>query len=272
MSNKQNQTRQAWNEAFTYHQQTNDYDKIKSNIINDLILDDKEKILFNQLDLRYKKVCQLFCNNGRELIALSKKYNISGLGVDISDSEIMEANKLKEDFLCKNIDFLREDVYELVNYTEYKNTFDYIYVTAGSLNWIEDLEAFFNIVNLLLKENGVFIAYEIHPVTGMFEYDMTATKGVDKTPKVINNYFEKILPENNNGLDYYGHNNYSSIDIIEYQHTLTEIFGALIKNNFIMEKFEEYTEDISAVYSNIANGNIPLSYMMLWRKNGCIKN
>ena len=63
----------------------------------------------------------------------------------------------------------------------------------GTINWIDDLEEFFNVANYLLKPGGKFLAYETHPVSGMFDYKIEKCD-IEPNPQVINNYFTKVLP------------------------------------------------------------------------------
>lgn len=261
---KNNATREAWNETSLYHIKAVPFEEILSKIQNNQILNTKEMAVLKKLDLKNKHVCHLCCNNGREAIAISKVFSCFVLGVDISDNAIEIANKL-QDADKANVQFVRSDVLDLMQNEKLKSAFDVVYITAGTLNWIDNLDEFFDVVNYLLKPKGKFFMYEIHPVCGMFDYKIKQCE-VENNPQVTNNYFMKVLPVSTNGIDYLGHNVYQSKAVIEYQHTLTEILSALIKSNFKLLEFWEDVEDISAVYHNLENGNIPLSLVAILEK------
>jgi hypothetical protein len=96
-----NNNRQAWNEAFKYHQWARD-DKLFNGFLDpDFSTFDREcdKILISEIqkiNLNGKIIGQLPCNNGRELLSLMKFGAKEGIGFDFSDIAIDEAKKLTE--------------------------------------------------------------------------------------------------------------------------------------------------------------------------------
>lgn len=258
----------AWNESMFYHRKGRK-ESIKEMILNDNVFNNVEIDLFSTLDLSGKKICQLCCNNGRELVSLFREYKCSYcLGVDISDEAIKDANRLKDDFKV-NIDFIRSDVLELSD--KYNGEFDFVYITVGTLNWINDLENFFSVVKHLLKDNGKLIMYELHPLARIFVPYTEMNDKVKKDDFIQNKYFNREKDVYYSGIDYVGKKKYKSTEIIEYNYTLSDVINALLKYNFKLLLFNEFSEDISASYEHIEKEyNVPLSMLVL-AENICTK-
>ncbi len=137
--------REAWNQATAIHQQQrkmNLEEAVKSASFS--TLDDIEKAIFKKLSVKNKTVAQLCCNNGRELISVLKLGAAYGVGFDISDEAIKEAQLLGSlsNVSCK---FVRTNVYDIDE--AYFNRFDIVYITIGALCWLDDLPRFFRIVS-----------------------------------------------------------------------------------------------------------------------------
>ena len=113
-----------------------------------------------------QNVAQLSCNNGRELISCKKAGAARCVGFDIAD-KFIEQGKLLAHTGNVEVEFVRTNIYEISN--GYNNSFDIIYVTIGALGWLNDLDAYFKIINRLLKPNGYIFIYEMHPVLDMFD-------------------------------------------------------------------------------------------------------
>lgn len=265
MKNIYESNRKAWNQAILYHKKNRKFDLVE--LINkNKILDSIELSMLDMFDLSHKSVCQLCCNNGRELISINKIYNTSHCaGFDISDEAIKDAKKLNDIFDTK-IDFVRCNVFDIDN--SYYNKFDYIYITVGSLNWIENLKNFFEIANKLLKETGVLLIYELYPITKIFPSlnDSNFLKG--NGVEIKYDYFDRSIDKYFNGIDYVGKTQYESSEICEYKHTLSDIINSIINNHFKIIKFDEYKEDISSVYEHLEKLNkLPLSYTLIAKKD-----
>ena len=88
--------REAWNEVTPKHQKArkeNLMEKFKENDYNALDPIETAKLL--ELGVKGKRIAQLCCNNGKDLLSLLNLGAISGVGFDISDEAIKEANRLQ---------------------------------------------------------------------------------------------------------------------------------------------------------------------------------
>jgi len=116
--------REAWNEVIPIHQKSHSRNlKHEFTKKGYSVLDEIETALLKDIGLKGKNVAHLCCNNGRELLSIINIGAASGVGFDISDEAIREANELRE--LCElNCDFVRTDVYDIDD--KYTNSFDLV--------------------------------------------------------------------------------------------------------------------------------------------------
>jgi len=256
--------RAAWNEVMPMHQRAakEQLDKLFSEA-GCVRLDDIELDLLNRIGIIRKNVAHLCCNNGTELMSLKNLGAGNCVGFDISDLAIQEASEraVRSKINCQ---FVRTDVYEIDE--TFSNNFDIVYISAGCLGWLPDLEMFFAKASSLLKPDGLVFIHEIHPFSEMLPFDD------DKQPlklQIIEPYFKTEPYIDQGGLDYVGNSEYDSTTTqYWFVHTLSDILMSLIKNQLLVEQFFEYETDISAGHRQIeeAKAGIPLSYILIGRK------
>lgn len=252
------QNRKAWNEASQLHARARGKKKERDAFpLDPLVTGLMEKY---QL-LQGKTIAHLCCNNGRETMALKRMGASCCVGFDISDEAIAEAqaSDVKPALKCR---FVRTDVYDIPK--EYEDTFHLIYISAGALIWLPDLDRFFQIVQGLLKSQGEIFIYEIHPYLWMLE-------GAPETHplQLTNSYFKQGPVISYGGLDYIGHNNEGEEKNYSFDHTLSHILNSLIKNRFTLKGFYEYSHDISACFSHLDDEKIqiPMSFILYGAKS-----
>ncbi|OGO85901.1 MAG: hypothetical protein A2Y24_07190 [Clostridiales bacterium GWE2_32_10] len=255
----------AWNEAVPILNKNSNIN-IKELIKNNdyYFLDKAEIKKFKDLSLANKNIAQLCCNNGREVISLVKLGASLGVGFDISDEAIAEAKELAQ--LAKmNCIFERTNVYDISE--KYNNFFDIVYFSAGCFNWIEDLNKLFKVVSRILKSHGKLVIYEMHPVANMFMSYDDARFSDDESNRVYNNYFNNKPHEHNKGIDYISNSVYKSSTMYEFQHTLSDIINNVIRNGIVLISFDEFKNDVSAVFRQLEKKeNVPLSFMLIGEK------
>ncbi len=164
--------RAAWNEVAPIHRKHSRTDlrqAVQSAEFS--VLDEIERDVFAQLAVQDKRVAQLCCNNGRELISVLKLGAASGVGFDISDAMIEEATLLGS-LSHTPCEFVRTHIYDIA--PAYNARFDIIYITIGSIGWFHDINRFFSVVNRLLVAGGHLFLYEVHPFL-----DLLALPGED---------------------------------------------------------------------------------------------
>jgi len=257
--------REAWNEATVYHQKArkkslhNGFENQNFTTLNrdcDEILIEK----LNEINFKDKIIAQLPCNNGRELLSLVKFGAKKGIGFDISDVAISEANELKV-ISNLNVEFYRTNILDIDD--TFNNSVDFIYISEGSLQWFSSLNDYFKVVSKLLKPNGKVLIYEIHPIAYLLE------SGYDpEMPTYIENfsYFNRGAYSYKHGLDYVGETTYEAKECCWYMHKISDIINAILHNGLEIEKIEEYNMEMANNEFVKPLDKFPLSYIINCRR------
>lgn len=178
-------------------------------------------------DVAGKEILHLQCHFGQDSISLSRM-GAKVTGIDLSDKAIEAAKDLANK--CNtDTQFLVSDVYELPKVLDQK--FDIVYTSYGTIGWLPDLEKWAQVISQFLKPGGKFVFVEFHPVVWMFDDDFTHVKY---------NYFnEKPIIET-----YEGTYADQSADLVQqyvmWNHPTSEVLGSLLKENLLLEDFQEY--------------------------------
>ena len=257
--------RAAWNQVTPIHQQHRKLNLQEAVQAADFsVLDEIETAIHKRLGLTQKRVAQLCCNNGRELISVLKLGAISGVGFDIADEAIKEATLLGA--LSKtNCEFVRANIYEIDR--AYFNRFDLVFTTIGALCWFDDLERFFAIAAQLLRTNGHLFIYEMHPILDLFALPGEEAYEAEQELKLAYSYFRREPFINANGLDYVGNTHYAAKTTYAFSHTLADIFTAMLRNHLVIREFQEYPHDISADFKHLEKyQKLPLCFTIVAQK------
>ncbi len=251
--------RKAWNVAMSYHRKAKDeeWDKLLADG-SFLFQTEPELSILKKTGIEGRSIVHVCCNNGRELLTLKRMGAGRCAGFDISDEAIADARGRSEKFHIP-AEYYRYSVYDIPE--SFHNNFDLVYITIGTLVWLPDLIDFFAVAKKVLKREGVLFIYEQHPLTQMLPWDVGEEC---EKPLIENNYFYDKHQVYNDSLDYYGNVTYRSPDTYEFLHTLSDIFNAIIKNQFRITLFQEYDHDISNGFAWIKKTGLrlPLSYIL----------
>ena len=246
--------RAAWNQALEYHQKARN-NALQTGFANPEFstLDrDCDGLLMDKLenfDLRGKTIAQAPSNNGRELLSLIRFFGAEkAVGFDISDTAIAEAQQLAE-IAGLNAEFVRINLLELGH--AYDNSFDFIYISEGSLQWFPDLDEYFAVIARLLKQDGQILVFEIHP----FAYIKDASS-----------YFEKGPYSYAQGFDYVGGVEYEAKECCWFMHRMSDILAALRRNAIEVLGFDEYGMEMANDPAFQNQEKLPLSYILTGRK------
>lgn len=255
--------RKAWNYATKLHQivQKEKLD-IKFADQSYVCFDSESLVEIERLNINNKDIVHLCCNNGKEIISLSRLGANRCVGFDFCDEAIIEASN-RALSIKSDVEFVRCNVLEIDE--KYFNSFDIVYMSVGTLRWIPDLGKLFKIISSLLRTGGIVYIKEMHPFTEIINDD----RQPDKNPLlIVNSYFNEAPFSDKNSLDYIGHTNEKGLEKFWHIHTFTDILSSVINSGFSLERFEEYTTDISDVYPTLASSELqlPLSFMILARK------
>ena len=258
--------REAWNEATEYHQKARNkslHEEFRNPRFSTFDRDCDDILIekLNKIDFTDKVIAQLPCNNGRELLSLIKFGAKKGIGFDISDVAISEANELKA-ISNLQVEFYRTNILDIDD--TFNGTIDFIYISEGSLQWFSSLNDYFRIVSKLLKPNGQILIYEIHPFAYFFEpiNDLCKEPTLDR----FISYFEKGPYSYKNGLDYVGQTKYKAKECFWYMHKMSDIINAIISNGLEIENIEEYNMEMANNEKIKNTEKFPLSYIINCRK------
>jgi len=259
------QNREAWNEAAVVHRKTRKIDyKEAFRDKNFSVLDATLTSLLKNIPLQGKKVAQLCCNNGRELLSIVNTMFAKGIGFDISDEFIAEAKIIAQSAKL-DCSFVRTDINQFTN--RYNSQFDLVLLTAGALTWFHDLGKLFNVVSRLLKSEGYLLIYEIHPFTNLIAWKGEPEYDISNPYKIVYKYFRNTPWVKNDGADYIGKTVYKSKTFISFAHKLSDIITAISVNKIIIREFREYPHDVSEHLTRLEQDKmLPLSYTMIGQK------
>jgi len=258
--------REAWNEALVCHQNARNkslHEGFKSPCFTTFTFEGDDILIqkLNEIGLENKVVGQLPCNNGRELLSLLNLGAEKGIGFDISDKAIDEANELKE-ISNLNVEFHRTNILDIDH--RFNNSIDLIFISEGSLQWFSSLNDYFEIVSKLLKPGGKVLMHEAHPFRYFFE-QLDCEKEEIELDDFIS-YFEKGPYSYTCGLDYVGGTNYDAMECCWYMHKFSDIINAIIENHLEIERIDEHNIELCANERIKDLKKFPLGYFLTCKK------
>jgi SAM-dependent methyltransferase len=207
-----------------------------------------------------KRIAQLCCNNGRELISLMNLGAASAVGFDISEVVIDEARQLAT-AAAVSCSFVHSDVYDIPD--AYCASFDLVYISVGALGWMPDLARFLQVAARLLAAPGWLFVYEMHPILDMFD-------PLSKTPTVpADSYFRTEPYVETAGLDYVGGTDHEGPPQYWFHHSLASLFNTAIGAGFRVVSFHEFEHDVTGLYEAVAQcpQKVPMSYILTATKD-----
>ncbi len=256
--------KEAWEEAFEHRApgwcediirrlKEEDFPFLQKELINELKI----------LELSNKSIAQFCCNNGRELLSVMKSGAKQGVGFDIAENMIAWANDIAEKTNSRS-SFVAVNILDID--AAYHDSFDFIFFTIGAVTWFQDLNKLFEKVSLCLKDGGILLINDMHPVTNMLAFQREDNFDPNVPGKPVNSYFKDDPWVENNGMVYMCNEIYDSRTFYSYSHTLSAIVNPLSYNNLAVLKMREFQHDLSGGLTHLDNQGIPLSYILTARK------
>ena len=210
-------------------------------------------------DVKGKSMLHLQCHFGMDSLDWARR-GAKVTGVDLSDLAISEANKLNNE-LGLDATFICSNVYDLKEHLSGK--FDIVFTSYGVVGWLPDLDKWASIISHFLKPGGTFYMAEFHPVVWIFDEEFTHVKYYYDNREVI-------VTE---GLGTYTDRN-ADIKGKEYSwnHSISEVLNALIKQGIRIEQFNEFNYSPYPCFNNVVQneegnywikgmeGKIPMVY------------
>ncbi|MDR2569477.1 MAG: class I SAM-dependent methyltransferase [Oscillospiraceae bacterium] len=256
----------AWEEAFDNRQPNwgdNNHIRLKNGRFEFFDSDMRDEV--SCIDLKGKNVAQFCCNNGRELLSLVLDSGAAyGTGFDIAENILNQAKQTAEKAGITNCEFVNCNILEIPE--KYYGEFDLILFTIGAICWFQDLTLLFEKVGKCLKNAGMLLINDGHPVLSMLpmpgedEYD-------PNNAKLFHSYFRKEPWIGTDGMGYMSVE-YESKPFTDFSYTMSDIVNALSVNGMKTIKLNEYDYDIGMIGSDVYDKKgIPLSYILVAEKN-----
>ena len=213
-------------------------------------------------DVKGKSILHLQCHFGQDSMSLSRM-GAQVTGIDISGKAIEAAQKFALE-LGLSTQFICTDVYETEKHIH--EQFDIVFSSFGTIGWLPDLNRWAEVIHSCLKPEGKFVFVEFHPFVWTFD---------DNMEKISYDYFksEPIIEEING--TYADRNAPIRTKTISWNHSLSEVFGALLKTGLQINHFDEYpysphncfanmkeVESGKFMFSNLSK-EIPLMYSLV---------
>ncbi len=255
--------RLAWDATAIEHGLNPDWEQLKTGFSNPEFstFDSTITKVLEELPIKGQSVVQLGCNNGRELLSAISLGASAGLGIDQSSNFIEQAIELTN-ISGRDCDFVKANVYALP--PNVPKDFDIALITIGVLNWMPDLEAFFDVVAGLLKPSGKLVVYETHPFLEMF--DPAATD-----PHALSISYFTDEPYVSEETFVYGEGEPSKAPTSYwFTHRLSEIINGSIQAGLDIDRIVEYPhsnrESEFDIYTN-REAQLPMCFTLTAHKN-----
>ena len=239
--------RRGWNEATRLHAPSDFYD-VEGFKAGRMSLSELERTGVG--DVRGKTLLHLQCHFGLDTLSWAR-LGARATGVDLSDDSIALARELNDE-LGLDATFLRANVLDLAGLLD--ETFDVVYTAMGALTWLPDLGKWAEVVAHHLKPGGLFYLLEIHPLSQIF--DETTRLRTPADLKVAYPYFPDPA-----GTLYPGNApSYAGEGLIEsprweWQHSLAEILGSLLRAGLRLKSFDEHRVTMYEQFPGMTRGD-----------------
>lgn len=216
--------KQTWNNKVSIHVASDFYEQEK-------FIDGKITLPQTDLDalgdVSGKKILHLQCHFGQDSLSLAR-LGAKVTGIDFSEEAISKAKSLNEK-LDLDAEFICCDVYDTLQHITEK--YDIVYTSYGTIGWLPDLDKWASVIAKALKPKGKFVFFEFHPMVWMYDNDFN---------EVFYDYFKSDpIFEEETGT-YANKSAEIKTSTITWNHSLSEVFQSLIKQNINILDFEEY--------------------------------
>jgi SAM-dependent methyltransferase len=181
-------------------------------------------------DVAGLRLVHLQCHFGLDSMSWARR-GASVVGLDFSQPAVDAANDLATD-LALDAAFVCADVYDAGEALGGER-FDVVYTGFGALNWLPDLPRWASVVASLLRPGGRLLLAEFHPFSWVFA-DEDRSLGYD--------YFaSEALEWEVDGGSYADAGAATANNrTIEHQHTLADVFGAVLGAGLRVDAFQEH--------------------------------
>ncbi|NDJ53924.1 MAG: class I SAM-dependent methyltransferase [Chloroflexi bacterium] len=185
-------------------------------------------------DVQGQSLLHLQCHFGLDTLSWAR-LGAEVTGVDFSARAIELAKALAGD-LDIAAEFVCSDVYNTPQ--QLNRQFDIVFTSYGVLTWLPDLRRWASVVAQMLKPGGTFLIVEFHPLSTIFDDESDVQAYQVRYP-----YFngQQPIEFTNSGESYAArHDSFKGLKQYEWQHSLSDIIGALLGQGMQINAFDEY--------------------------------
>lgn len=254
--------RRVWNQSAPVHRSSDSFQSLLDGFGEPgfSCLDATETERLQAIGVAGKRVAQLCCNNGRELLSIKNLGAGDCVGFDQSSGFLAQADELAAAgrMECR---FVETSVYDISD--DFDAAFDVVVITIGVFGWMPDLGGFFDVIHRLLRPGGFLFVHEQHPITNMFEPGNADPYALAESYFKAEPFVDDEIIVYEQELAAKGETSYWFV------HTLADLITACLDRNLALVQFAESPTNISSdhfdVYANQA-AQLPLSYTLTAQK------
>jgi SAM-dependent methyltransferase len=258
--------RHLWNEWTTLHEQSPAY-RLQEFKVGASTLRPIERAELT--DVAGKSLLHLQCHFGLDTLSWARM-GANVTGVDLSDESIALARSLSAE-LGIPATFVRSNLFDLPNVLG--GQFDIVFTSYGVLNWLDDLKRWAAIIAHFLRPGGIFYIAEFHPFSRVFDSESPELK-------VANAYFFEQEPFRFEIQGSYAAEAGALMHGYNWNHSLGELFNALIGTGLQIEFFNEFPFTLRERIAGMVQGEdglwrlpqhhgmVPLLFSLQARKPG----
>jgi SAM-dependent methyltransferase len=190
-------------------------------------------------DVRGKRLLHLQCHFGIDTLSWARR-GAHVTGVDFSEQAVASARQLARDVgLERQSHFVCSDLYALRSVLDAPAAFDVIFTSHGVLNWLPDLGPWGQLIAHYLKPGGFFYIVEAHPTARMFPLDEDMPKAGSFRP-LFPYFHDPVGIRWPPGVDYADASAQHEVGAHEWQHSMSDIIGALLGAGLRLDWLHEF--------------------------------
>ncbi len=184
-------------------------------------------------DVTQKSILHLQCHIGLDTMSWERK-GANAVGVDFSGEAVKIAHSIAQQANLRTR-FIESNIYDLPEVLDEK--FDIVFVSEGSIMWLNDLKRWADVIYRFLKPGGFFYIWEFHPFGYVFEDECE-----EPVLKVRYPYFQGSDP-----IIYISDVTYTDSETklepkqaYEWNHGIAEVINSLTNAGLYIEFFNEF--------------------------------
>lgn len=183
MCNIAEKNKQSWNQGAKVYSSTIHSEKFMSRIhenpANAFHHTTWELIQKYIPDLHGKRICVPSSGDNHAVFAFAM-LGAEVMSCDISENQLANAEEIAKQYEWgKSIQFACADTMKMDGIAD--NTYDFVYTSNGVHVWINDLAGMYQNISRIMKPDGVYIMYDIHPFLRPFDEKANIIKPYDMT-------------------------------------------------------------------------------------------